>query len=140
MSDIVELLPCPFCGRAPDEDDHYLNQGTKCGGILCCIEGPEVRAGYDAWPAWKERAIIAWNTRVSPWRPIEAAPKDGTQILAYGPYEEMGVVAWSGRQEWRYQADGSDAIESQGDTWTFYKIMGVPTHWMPLPEPPSEGT
>jgi hypothetical protein len=57
------LKECPFCGRTPNEDDHYTNQGTKWGGIQCCIEGPEVHTEYKKWPHWKEDAIEAWNTR-----------------------------------------------------------------------------
>lgn len=60
----VELKSCPFCGETPDAESHYVNQGTKWGGIQCCIEGPEVRTNYKEWPAWKDNAIEAWNTRV----------------------------------------------------------------------------
>jgi hypothetical protein len=61
-----KLKPCPFCGVTPDEDSHYTNQGTKWGGILCCIEGPEVRTSYKAWPFFKQDAIDAWNDRKEP--------------------------------------------------------------------------
>lgn len=59
----MKLKPCPFCGNTPDEDSHYINQGTKWGGILCCILGPEVRTSYQKWPYFKEAAIKEWNTR-----------------------------------------------------------------------------
>ena len=82
------------------------------------------------------------------WQPIETAPKDGTEILALYPVTVHGVrkadysiVRWerthNSIHRWVAQADGQRAIESQGDTWTDY-IEPFVTHWMPLPEPPSE--
>ena len=57
------------------------------------------------------------------WLPIEMAPKDGTEILAYvnnnGQRGERMVLYWD-RGFWLW---GALAIHD-------------PTHWMPLPEPP----
>jgi hypothetical protein len=61
------------------------------------------------------------------WQPIETAPKDGSSILAiwrWGDNPDNGaethmVVRWCG---W---------WDAQGFT------QPEPTHWMPLPEPPS---
>ena len=66
------------------------------------------------------------------WQPIEAAPKDGTKILSYGPNVitgrsgEFAVIAWCARDDQWFLCDGDEAPE-----W-----LGV-THWMPLPEPPA---
>ena len=59
------------------------------------------------------------------WKPIETAPKDGTEILGYT--EEVGalVLYW-------------DSMTGEMDHWSdgmsvsFWK----PTHWMKLPESP----
>lgn len=59
------------------------------------------------------------------WRPIETAPKDGTEILGYT--EEVGalVLYW-------------DSMTGEMDHWSdgmsvsFWK----PTHWVPLPAAP----
>ena len=59
------------------------------------------------------------------WQPIETAPKDGSWLLLYGdPYSNDWAV-FVGRFEksgWQ-QPDGFDL---------------EPTHWMPLPLPPSD--
>lgn len=83
------------------------------------------------------------------WQSIETAPKDGTEILAvfsndygyqnkptvYGPWTvsficNRWVATWEGRR----------VIESEGYWGTEYKEPPLdPTHWMPLPEPPTQG-
>jgi hypothetical protein len=59
------------------------------------------------------------------WRPIETAPKDGREVLIFvGGYYIGGVVV----AEWR---EGSGWSDWDADLWN-------PTHWMPLPAPPTE--
>ena len=58
------------------------------------------------------------------WRPIETAPKDGTDILTI--YRKQCSVRYWGEGE-----DGENAWQP--------RIRGVfPTHWMPLPAPPEQ--
>jgi hypothetical protein len=61
------------------------------------------------------------------WQPIETAPKDREEIL-------VGVQ--SDQHFFRYVAYWT------GDAWTVWGDMDAtrsvkPTHWMPLPSPPS---
>lgn len=64
------------------------------------------------------------------WRPIETAPKDGTEILGHrwykkregDTYEFFNVVYWEKGIGWCLL--GGDCIR--------FPV----THWMPLPEPP----
>jgi hypothetical protein len=66
------------------------------------------------------------------WKPIESAPRDGTPFLAF-------LTKW--RPDFavlRFVADRWDAsgwrvcgVESE---WVW---QDEPTHWMPLPSPPS---
>lgn len=67
------------------------------------------------------------------WHPIETAPRDGRKIfgfLDYGdPAKEMRVIAWTGDSRWPWRLDGDSHSDRVRE--------GVPTHWMPLPLPPS---
>lgn len=72
--------------------------------------------------AYFERVGNAWETGDG-WRPIETAPKDGTEVLVYVP-RRLGAI---------YAA----ASNPTGNQW-WARNMGDlrPTHWMPLPTPP----
>jgi hypothetical protein len=65
------------------------------------------------------------------WKPIESAPKDGTEILL--TYEaNAGIRATLGR--WK---DQTASLHSQRNQWVV-DIGPVPAlHWMPLPSPPT---
>ena len=58
------------------------------------------------------------------WRPISTAPRDGTEVLADTSGLGRVVVYW-------------DNEESQWGTGLGYLDRGAPTHWMPLPPPPT---
>jgi len=67
------------------------------------------------------------------WMPIETAPKDGTEFLAYDSVaKKCDVAVWG--EIWQ----DFDAVQSDGeyspaeDEFQGERI----THWMPLPEPP----
>jgi len=62
------------------------------------------------------------------WQPIETAPKDGVRILAcwakHAPeFVGYGVVIWD--------AEACSWMEAVSEA------VSRPTHWMPLPEPPT---
>jgi len=77
------------------------------------------------------------KSEVDTWRLMDTAPKDGTEILAGGPYEEIGVVAFDSPSDtWFYTVDGDTAIDYQTDCSTLYKEMSVPQYWMPIPKKP----
>lgn len=62
------------------------------------------------------------------WMPIETAPKDGTRILTYSPraaklgFSTIRINLWN---------------KSMGCWWHTNTNHWPPTHWMPLPAPPS---
>jgi hypothetical protein len=66
---------------------------------------------------------------MSEWRPIETAPKDGTMFIIFQAEEDgdhwFDLVSWSETEnDW---IDDGGTLSCDG-----------PTHWMPLPEPPSQ--
>lgn len=63
------------------------------------------------------------------WRDIASAPKDGTPILMWVSGERRRVVFgwWSGRHDPEYP------WHTYGEAYR----VDIPTHWMPLPTPPS---
>lgn len=62
---------------------------------------------------------------MSEWKPIETAPKDGTETLGYDAAEQKIFVMHYSKCSWARDGDDYDLIVS-------------PTHWMPLPDPPRE--
>lgn len=67
------------------------------------------------------------------WQPIETAPKDGTEILVCAPSHGKGpgqfvVIVTFLDGEWTT------------DRNSFDHSIWPPTHWMPLPHPPSSDT
>jgi hypothetical protein len=90
------------------------------------------------------------------WQPIETAPKDGTEILAWR--EDCGVllVRWIAPINFLtereiekavsegYREDGSEDEWVEQQDWFYADFVAggrlegfeVPTHWMPLPPPP----
>jgi hypothetical protein len=73
--------------------------------------------------------------RVGEWQPIETAPQDRAYMLLYlsgdgyhGPRQCDVVVGLFTDSGWYHISDGGGG-----------KVSNEPTHWMPLPEPPTTG-
>lgn len=71
------------------------------------------------------------DRKAEAWRPISSAPKDGTTVMVYVPDFEKITEAWFCEQTglWPHSAAYSDEGEPCN--------VGQPTHWRPLPEPPT---
>lgn len=70
------------------------------------------------------------------WQPIETAPRDGTEFLAYDiQAKKQDVCHWSKNFEW------FEAVQSDGETGPWFGEFGRDrediTHWQPLPAPPT---
>lgn len=61
------------------------------------------------------------------WQPIETAPKDGTKVLIYHIRDKWMICAghWPCNSYW-------------SESYASNIKLNNPTHWMPLPEPPSD--
>lgn len=59
------------------------------------------------------------------WRPIDTAPRDGTQVLLTG----VGLDRWISTGRWV----NGHWYDDDGPGW-----LANVTHWMPLPAPPRE--
>lgn len=76
------------------------------------------------------------------WQPIETAPKDGTHILVFPALLAYPLVA-----TWERPARTPPMMRSRGEETGHFgfwrvamspaKVPYEPTHWMPLPAPPS---
>ena len=68
------------------------------------------------------------------WQPIESAPRDGTQILAFARGQSGSALdVFYGVAEWA--VDGPGKIQPHIEDW-FWPYAIRPTHWQPLPPPP----
>ncbi|MDP9196105.1 MAG: DUF551 domain-containing protein [Pseudomonadota bacterium] len=142
-----------FCGWAVETIRQLLDQtappAVREGGYLdevvkfLCGQGPLNGVWFGEKPEgetgnfwWRKHLRKALNTRANipsqEWRPIEEAPKDGTNVLLFNPAkgttpfrvrEAKWCVTKSGGSTWRL---------SSGPFWAHNE----PTHWMPLPPPP----
>lgn len=81
---------------------------------------------------------------MSKWQPIETVPRDGTIILitngrsVMAAYWSLGVRVYGGAG-FGINAEYAWAFLDETNGLNGFKAEGKhsPTHWMPLPEPPS---
>jgi hypothetical protein len=84
----------------------------------------------------KEEAAAAWNQR-SAWQPIETAPRDGTDFIAYNEFTGPYITAAKSISPIAAPPDGTIKFpmhywHGQKGTW-----FPEPTHWQPLPARPT---
>lgn len=82
------------------------------------------------------------------WRPIETAPKDGTEIILFCPRGDgtpgktyrLTSGSWFIPPTCTYTPDPEEDFDEPPSwlSWDggFSENTMMPTHWMPLPEPP----
>lgn len=73
------------------------------------------------------------------WQPIETAPKDVTSIIGWnGEYVSEMIWTYSEDDE-GHSGWCSSGHEYGGMLYSLHYVYDPePTHWMPLPEPPSQ--
>lgn len=100
-----ELLPCPFCGAAPEKHPQRTTDPRLVVWCEACgADGPEALTGEEAITAWNRRAAPSPATGVSPTRKeIEDAIAEADQRLAYS----MDLVKLvDGDHTYRLKIDG----------------------------------
>lgn len=74
------------------------------------------------------------------WQAIETAPQDGSLIWA-ADHHSMCIAYWAGKYEkcWRNWFKGCryDNVDLGTDAFLPERIWFEPTHWQPIPKPPS---
>lgn len=70
------------------------------------------------------------------WQPIETAPRDGTDVFAHGLFTPFqGSCEFIGFNVTGFDPDeGKWLVQNHDDKGEL--MYWMPTHWMPLPEPP----
>lgn len=66
------------------------------------------------------------------WKTIDTAPKDGTKVDLWMNGRRFVDCYWSKKNNVWYCLNS----DKEGNR---YKIYKEPTHWMPLPQPPTKG-
>lgn len=100
--------------------------------IWACPEGGTWDAESGSWDLGRDwqgpEAEYIRADLVPDWKPIETAPKDGSEILGYvGSGYVGGAIVLHALND--------------GDTWHDWDAYAwEPTHWMPLPKPPKDTT
>ena len=68
------------------------------------------------------------DSSIARWQRIETSPKDGTWFLTYRERDGQSEISSA---RWLH-------AELGGRGWCYCTHEGFPTHWMPLPSPPTD--
>lgn len=99
MIEMLELLPCPFCGGKAEE--HYHTPSVRCGNTDCIMHG----LGYMHPDLWNTRSDIHAEVTAERDRLREALEivlrciDANTLILPGSAYDRMIQKALEGREE-----------------------------------------
>jgi hypothetical protein len=77
---------------------------------------------------------------MSEWQDISTAPKDGSSVLCYIPLQTMSKPNGSRVLVLRWDDGEYTKMGPQWLTDVYAFVPFSPTHWMPLPAPPTKET
>lgn len=110
--------------------------------LVARLRGPVIAALFDGKPSdWQEAEAeikaAADLIEHQSWQPIETAPRDGTRILIWFVHSNAKFSDDPVGHGWE-AAHEAHWIDHNGGGWTWHGLAGSPTHWMPLPESPTQ--
>ena len=125
MTEKIELLPCPACGKTPhlqfDPNRRYFVECMECDIYLY------------AYTAYAPTCVRAWNDFVEAtqpqWQPMDTAPRDGTKVVIANYAGGVDCMRW-------YIDDDGDACWMDGRN-EYYCDEKRAIGWMPLPPSPT---
>lgn len=68
------------------------------------------------------------------WQTMDTAPKDGTVVDLWVDGERRADCYWRIGEDFGESEDGWCQMYAEASS--SFAVLGVPTHWMPLPEDP----
>lgn len=115
--------------RAAEDDDATSDETRKTWRRAG--ENMLTMAGLLDDAATTIRALRELVTSPGDWKPINTAPRDGSEVLLYSPHlDDVWVGAWTTGRDNIRNCDWADFV-------TVSLERGLnPTRWMPLPAPP----
>jgi hypothetical protein len=144
-ADIMDRLAASVAER--DAEIVEARNLTRMGETLIEFQTAEIQ---------RQAAEIA-RLKAGGWRPIATAPKDGTEALLYAPIQEYNgtptdervtIGHWTTEEECREQIGdcGGECrcpeYKYHDPSWISwdggFTVENPPTHWQPLPPPPTD--
>lgn len=131
----------------PDVNDLTNSQYAIRDSDVYTVEAMNEMARANIARAEKIRemeAMLSQLKETSCWRPIESAPRDGTPVLLCGGRDDCAGYIGAEENHRLIQAparavwDGVCWVMGFGENGWAILAYENPTHWMPLPEPPTK--
>jgi len=136
---------CVPCTQPDGHPDLYFPNGGP--------DGPDVTLLLEAWNALAalldEIDALRAELQARQWRPIETAPKDGTEILAWRDDCGQFIASYTSPSAFpltQAELDQTDEETLFAEDWftqwpQALRLEGseCPTAWMPLPPAPPQG-
>jgi len=108
-------------------ETHDMGQSLAPNPPFKCAIAYASKVAIDM-PLGKHKLYTSAPTIPEGWQPIETAPKDGTEIIAWGEHLGHLVVGWDDTTQ------GPDFNWATADGLNYHKDAFA--YWMPLPEAP----
>jgi|GEM_PF-1728610 len=142
---LVEQFSCAAGDLAihgVDRDDLMSRYKAAKEKLLVALAQPAAQQGLS--PAQSKLLELWADGKIAEWRPIETAPKDGTEIILRKA-DRVSAGNWIdpvriSTEPHATTGEPVQLVEHEEGFWQSwdggFADDDEPTHWMPLPEPP----